>query len=187
MLISIKMKKNLERVIEFPEGFKVTVDGHMVKISKEGKDAIKRFRTKNVDIKLKDNKLIISSENATRRESRMMGTIEAHIKNMIKGFEEGGFKYSLEICSVHFPMNVKTDGNEIVIKSFLGENGERRAKIIEGVKVDIKGTNIDVSGDSIEAAGQTAANIEKATRLKGRDRRIFQDGIFITSKPGGVL
>jgi len=81
-------------------------------------------------------------------------------------------------------MNVKIVDDKIIIKSFLGETTERVAKIASGAKVDIKGSKITVSSENIESAGQTAANLEKATRLTGRDRRIFQDGIFITSKCG---
>ena len=69
-------------------------------------------------------------------------------------------------------------------KSFLGETTQRIANIVEGVNVDIKGSEITISSPDIEAAGQTATNIETATRLTGRDRRIFQDGIFITNKHG---
>jgi len=93
----------------------------------------------------------------------------------------------LEICNVHFPMNVKLDGDRVNIKSFLGETTVRVSKVLPNVKVDIKGSHITVSGSDIEATGQTAANLEKATRLIGRDRRIFQDGIFITKKPYRVI
>jgi len=84
---------------------------------------------------------------------------------------------------VHFPMNVKAEEKKIIIKSFLGETTVREAAVLDGVKVDISGNKIVVTGPDIEATGQTAANLEKATRLTGRDRRIFQDGIFITKKP----
>mgnify|MGYP000225838052 CR=1 FL=1 len=33
-----------------------------------------------------------------------------------------------------------------------------------------------------EKVGQTAANIEKATRVKGYDTRVFQDGIYLVSR-----
>ena len=139
-----------------------------------------------VSVKVADGKIVLSAKGATRRESKMIGTIWAHLKNMVKGIGED-FVYELEVCNVHFPMNVKVDGDKITIKSFLGETTERVAKILTGVKVDIKGNQITVTSDNIEAAGQTAANLEKATRLTGRDRRIFQDGIFITKKPYRVI
>jgi len=134
-------------------------------------------------MEVKGNKIILTAPNATRRESRMIGTIWAHLKNMIKGMNEE-FVYELEICNVHFPMNVKQEGDKIVIKSFLGEKTDRYAKIAEDSKVDISGNKITVTSNNIEAAGKTATNLEKATRLTGRDRRIFQDGIFLTSKNG---
>jgi len=36
-----------------------------------------------------------------------------------------------------------------------------------------------VEGIDIEHVGQTAANIELATKVKDKDRRVFADGIYI--------
>jgi len=41
-----------------------------------------------------------------------------------------------------------------------------------------------LNGPNLEDAGQTAANIERATKIKGFDPRVFQDGIYIIEKPG---
>jgi len=76
-----------------------------------------------------ERSLSISSKNATKRQSRMIGTITAHLTNMVKGVKDG-FEYKLEICNVHFPMNVKVVGSKVIIKSFLGEKTPRVAKII---------------------------------------------------------
>jgi large subunit ribosomal protein L6 len=177
------MKKDLERVIEIPEGVECVVNGKNVSIKGNGKELSKEFDIGKLSLATENNSLKISCKNSSRRESKMIGTIWAHINNMIKGLNED-FVYELEICNAHFPMNVKLDGERVIIKSFLGETKERISKVIEGVKVEIKGIKITVSSYDIEKAGQTAANLEKATRLRGRDRRIFQDGIFITKKCG---
>ena len=186
MLISIKMKKDLERIIEIPTGVEVSVKNGEIAVKKGNDELKKKFDFGKVKMKVKENNVILSAKDATRRESRMIGTIWAHLKNMIKGAGEE-FVYELEICNVHFPMNVKTQEDKVIIKSFLGEKTDRFSRILPNVKVDISGSEITVTSKDIESAGQTAANLEKATRLTGRDRRIFQDGIFITSKCGRAI
>lgn len=180
--IFIKMNKDLKREIEIPSGVEFSVNGNNFIAKVNGKEIKKEFDLRRVVASVKDGKVVLEAKDATRRESKMIGTIWAHVKNMIKGVQED-FVYELEVCNVHFPMNVKLNGNVVSVKSFLGEKMERAAKVLPNVKVDIKGSAITVSSHDIEAAGQTAANLEKATRLTGRDRRIFQDGIFITKKP----
>jgi len=180
------MRRDLERVVKLPEGVTAQVSEDTVTIKGNGKEAKRSFELNRVNLKVEGNAIKISSKAATRRQSRMIGTINAHLKNMVKGLNES-FEYKLEICNVHFPMNVKVDGNKVVIKSFLGEKTDRIAKIVPGSEVNVKGSQITVTSHEVEKAGQTAANIEKASRLTGRDRRIFQDGIFITQKPGRII
>ena len=183
LLTFIKMNKDLERIIEIPDGMEININGNIVAVRRNGKELSRVFDLHKISLLSKDGKVIIGAKGATKRESKMIGTIWAHINNMIKGLQED-YVYQLEICNVHFPMNVKIEGDSVVIKSFLGETTKRVSKILPGVKVDIAGSKISVSSPNIEAAGQTAANLESATRLTSKDRRIFQDGIFITDKCG---
>ncbi len=176
------VKIDVERLVKIPEGVGVNISGDKINIEKEGKKVERIFNIGRLKIEKAGEDIKISCKKGTKREGKMAGTIAAHIQNMIKGVCED-FVYKLEICNVHFPMTVKSEGEKMVIKSFLGESVERVAKILPGVTVDIKGNAITLSSVDRESAGQTAANIEKATRLSGRDRRVFQDGIFITEKP----
>ena len=194
------MNKDLNREIEVPEGVVVSVSGNEFTVKGNGKELVRSFDMGKIKAEVQDGKIVLVAKGATRRESKMIGTAWAHLKNMIKGVGED-FVYTLEVCNAHFPMNVTVQpaakqpvvrgfggsgvrGDVVVIKSFLGETTQRVAKILPNVNVDIKGSVITVSSYDLEAAGQTAANLEKATRLTGRDRRIFQDGIFITEKNG---
>jgi large subunit ribosomal protein L6 len=176
------MKVDMERLVEIPEGVSVVVTGNEVSVSKNGKTIKKTFDLGNVLVSVKDKNVSIAAKKSTKRELKMIGTINAHVKNMIKGSGKD-FVYELEICNVHFPMQVKVDGQSLRIKSFLGEKVDRIAKILPNVKVNVNGNKVEVTSSDVEAAGQTAANIERATKVKNRDRRIFQDGIFITHKP----
>ncbi len=39
-----------------------------------------------------------------------------------------------------------------------------------------------LSGPDIERVGQSAANIERTTKIRDYDPRVFQDGIYIVDK-----
>ena len=112
-----------------------------------------------------------------------MNTIASHIKNMIKGVQEK-FEYQLKICFSHFPINVEIKDKEAIIKNFLGEKIPRKTKIPEGVEVEVDKDIIKVRSVNKELAGQVAADFEIATKIRKRDKRVFQDGIFIINKAG---
>ncbi|MDO8517208.1 MAG: 50S ribosomal protein L6 [Nanoarchaeota archaeon] len=178
------MKRDIEEIIEIPEGIELSLNNFEIIVKSKGKESKKAFVLPNTIKIVKDNKILkLIAKNSTKRESKLIGTTVAHIENMINGMNEE-FEYKLEICNVHFPMNVKVEGNRMIIKNFLGEKVDRIAKILPGVKVEVKGNKVDITSHNREAAGQTAANVETATKVRGRDRRIFQDGIFLTEKCG---
>ena len=54
----------------------------------------------------------------------------------------------------------------------------------KGVDIKIDKAEISVSSVDKELAGQAAANFEILTKIRGRDKRIFQDGIYIINKAG---
>lgn len=175
--------KKLIEEVGFPGEISAKIEGNFLIIGK-GNENLQRKLNQNVKIKIHDNKIIFESETA-KNKKKILGALVAHVKNMIKGLDEK-FKYQLQAANVHFPMNVSVDKekNELVVKNFLGEKKDRRIKLIPGVEIRVIKDIIEIESSDIEKAGQCAANIEKGTKVKKRDRRIFQDGIFITKKPG---
>jgi large subunit ribosomal protein L6 len=80
-------------------------------------------------------------------------------------------------------MTLAVKGNNLVVNNYFGERVPRSADILPGVDVKVsKKVEVTVSGIDKEAVGQTAANIERCTTIKKRDRRVFQDGIYLLEK-----
>jgi len=179
----IKMKKLLQQIIKIPEGIEIKLEENKIFVKGKEGELKKEFNFNNLKVEKKDNEIIISHKKATKREKKLMNTLVAHIKNMIKGVIEK-FEYKLKICFSHFPISVEIKNDKAIIKNFLGEKIPRELNIFKGAEVKIKGQDITIIALDKEVVGQTAANFEKATRITGRDRRVFQDGIFITSKGG---
>lgn len=170
--------------ISVPENVKVIVDG--MKVIVEGpKGRLERdfSHAKGVQIIYDENerKVVVETYFANRRRKALVGTIASHIENMITGVTKG-YRYKLKIIYSHFPISVKVEGDKVLIENFLGEKAPRVARIHGNVTVKVEGDDIIVEGIDIEAVGQTAANIEQATKVKDKDRRVFVDGIYIYSK-----
>ncbi|MCX8146979.1 MAG: 50S ribosomal protein L6 [Candidatus Woesearchaeota archaeon] len=173
----------MKEKIEIPDGISVSIDGNTLIIKGPKGEIKRRLAYPKISIGIENNAIAISAKKATKREKKIIRAFEAHIKNMIKGAKEGHI-YRLKICAGHFPMNVSVQGNEFIVSNFLGEKVPRKLKLKEGVKVKVEGQEVIVESINKELAGQTAANIEILTKVQNRDRRIFQDGIYIINKDG---
>ncbi|MBU5537201.1 MAG: 50S ribosomal protein L6 [Candidatus Aenigmatarchaeota archaeon] len=167
------------REIAIPDDVSVEVEGNKVKVSGSRGELKREFKlTHDVKIQKQDKKLIVNSESASRKTKALVGTIVAHIRNMIVGVTEG-YVYKMRIVYSHFPMNVKVDGNKVVIQNFLGERTSRIANIVGNTQVKIEGQEITITGNDLEEVGATASNIEQSCRIVGYDRRRFSDGIYL--------
>ena len=146
------------------------------------KGELKRnFKQRAIKILKDDGNIVLEAQFPKKRDKAMLGTIKSHINNMIIGLTDG-FTYKMKIVYAHFPMTVKVNEGKVIIENFLGERHPRTAKILSDTKVQIKGDEVIVSGVNKEDVGQTMANIEQATKIKGRDPRVFQDGIYLVEK-----
>ncbi|RLG77988.1 MAG: 50S ribosomal protein L6 [Thermoprotei archaeon] len=168
--------------IPVPEGVSVEINGKEIRIKGPKGEVVRDFSfARNVRILKEDDKIVVESYFAKRKQKALTYSIAAHIQNMIDGVTKG-FRYKLKIIYSHFPVTVKVEGDKVIIENFLGEKAPRIAKIVGNVKVIVTKQDIIVEGVNIEEVGQTAANIERATKIKGLDRRVFVDGIYIYEK-----
>ena len=181
-----KAKREIKTEIEIPEGITVEIDGKMVKTKGKAGEVVKKLFNPNIKINKVENKIVIKAIKSTKRERKMVNTFSAHIKNMLQGANET-YKYKLKICSGHFPMNVSVKDNEFAVKNYFGEKIPRVMKIKEGGNIKVEGEIITVESPNKEIAGQVAADIEQLIKRTDYDIRIFQDGIWITEKPGKEL
>jgi large subunit ribosomal protein L6 len=176
------MKHHIIEKISIPEGISCHYSNNVLTCTKDSKTLKRKISIPSTEIKVHEKEIILECKKGNKNNFTGIMSNIAHIQNLFRGLQES-FIYKLESCNVHFPMTLKTEGEKIKINNFLGEKVPREAKILPGVEVKIEGPKITVSSNDREAAGQTAANLERATKLKGRDKRIFQDGIYITEKP----
>jgi large subunit ribosomal protein L6 len=177
------MKREIFQTIEIPEGIEIKLNGNIINVKGPKGEDKKNLNLGDLEIKLEGNLLVIGCKKATKKEKKTINTMRAHIRNIIEGVSRK-FEYKLKICYSHFPITAEVRGNEIIIKNFLGEKSNRKSKIINGADVKIDKEMVTITSINREVAGQTAANIETATKVRKRDRRVFQDGIFMITKAG---
>ena len=173
----------IEHIVTIPEGVSATISEDGVVTVTGPKGSLNRtFQSSYIQLFQEGSGLVVRVDVPRRKQRAMAGTWNAHLNNMVKGVTDG-FTYNLKAFYSHFPMTLAVNGNTFTVNNYFGERVPRTAEILQNV--DVKVTNkveITVSGIDKESVGQTAANIERCTTVKKRDRRVFQDGIYLLSK-----
>lgn len=173
------------RSIEIPEEVDVKVEGRVVMVKGEKGTLTRDFSHAPVSVQLEEDVIKIRANWPRKREVALVGTICSHIQNMMIGVTKG-FTYKLKIVFSHFPISVKVREKTVTIENFTGERSPRIAKIMGDAKVMPKGDDVTVQGINIEDVSQTAANIERATKIKKKDPRVFLDGIYTYERHEGM-
>lgn len=182
----MNMRIDITEQIEMPAGLSASLADGILSIKGPKGELKRKIASPTVHVKVEGQRILVSCVDGTKREKCAVFTAVAHVKNMVKGVQ-APYVYELKICSGHFPMNVELKGNVLSVKNFLGEKVPRTLKIKDGVKVAVAGDRISVESIDIELAGVVASDIEHICRITDRDRRIFQDGIYITKKCGEAV
>ena len=183
-VIPMTTETKLKETITTPAGVEATLENSILTIKGEKGSLSRAFDHPRVHLTLKGNVItLLCVQSAKRKDKALLGTFQAHINNMIKGVTNG-FEYTMKTVFSHFPIKNSVESNYFLIQNFLGERSPRKARILEGVTVDVKDDIVVVSGADKENVGQTVANIERASKVKRRDIRVFQDGVYLISKGG---
>ncbi len=158
--------------MKIPENVNVEIDGLIVKVKGPKGETQRQFKAIGLEIKKEGDEIKVITDDIA-----LKGTVESVINNLFKGVTEG-FTKKFKMLYAHFPFTIEVRGKDVIIKNFLGERSERKTKIFGDVKVSVKGQILEVTGVNKEEVGQTAANIKQVLKIRNKDDRIFQDGIY---------
>jgi large subunit ribosomal protein L6 len=175
----------VSRTVQTPDEVTINVVGKTVNV-KGAKGSLSRdFSYASVAIEGEGKNVRISAKWPRKKEAALVGTIYSHINNMITGVTKG-YTYKMKIVFSHFPISVKLQDKSVLIENFTGERRPRKIKILGDVKVKIEPEDIILQGINLEQVSQTAANIEQMTKVRGKDPRVFLDGIYTYERNEGM-
>lgn len=176
----------IDEELEIPKGIVCKINEKKV-ISVKGKlgEITKDFgHAKKIDIQIEGNKVLLHADFPRKNTVALTFTLKNILNNMFLGVEKG-YEYRMKIVYSHFPITLEPPkkGSDVIhIKNFLGERAPRITHSIGDVKITANKEEVIVSGLDKELVGQTCANIQKRCRIKNKDKRVFQDGIYVYEK-----
>ena len=130
--------KGLSIDVKLPENVTAQLDGGILILTGPTGNVKRNFLDKNVAIEYKEGTITLKASRFNKVNKKLVKSYVAHIKNMIKG-SLAGHKYTLKVCSGHFPMNVSVRNGQLIVKNFLGEKVPRTLKQKPGAEVKVEG------------------------------------------------
>lgn len=177
-----KVKNEIkENIVEIPSGITVKLDNDNIILEKGSVKQIVPYNHVYVSVENKGSSVILKPNSKKKPFISVSNTLRKIINNAIAGFDKE-YVCKMQIVYSHFPMTAKVDGKRFIITNFYGEKKPRVVNVVDGVKIDISGKEVTISGIDKQKVGQVAGNIESIARLKKKDYRVFDDGIYIVEK-----
>jgi large subunit ribosomal protein L6 len=168
--------------VPLPAGVKVKAVGKVLTAEGPRGKSQRRFPLSAIALSSKDGEARLVLTLPERRETHaLLLSWERHVANMAAGVTVG-FEAKAKVVAAHFPMKVYSKDNWVIIENFLGEKHPRKSPLVGSTKVEVKGDELVFTGNDIEEVGQSVANLERATHIRNYDPRVFQDGIYVTTK-----
>ena len=165
-----------KKPIDIPAGVKVTIaDGNIVV---EGKEKLSMALPPHVVAEVKDNQVLVSAADESRKANAMHGLARSLIQNMVIGVSQG-FRKELQIVGIGYKAAVA--GNKLNMS--LGYSHPIEFQIPAGIKVTVTPENkITVEGCDKQLVGETAAQIRRFRKpepYKGKGIRYVDERIVL--------
>lgn len=175
----------LDHAIEIPEGVKVSLQEETLLVDGKLGRAEKSFTKIPVHLRVEEGRVKLKAVGARKKDYAILNTARSIVRNLCEGVQDG-YTVKLKVVYAHFPITIKTKGDTMLIENFQGERAARTAKIVGDSKVTPKGEDVIVTGHVLTDVTQTAANLQQSTRIKGKDHRVFLDGVYVYEKKKGI-
>lgn len=143
--------------IDVPEGVTVKIKGNEIEINGPKGTLSLKFRPE-IEVKTKDNQLIVSRKNEEILSRSLHGLTRTLIANLIEGVTIG-FSKTLKLVGIGYRATL--EGENLVL--FLGFSHSVKINPPQGIKFEVEGNDtIKVSGTDKILVGQTTAKIRAA-------------------------
>ncbi len=166
--------------IEIPAGVTVEIKGNEISTKGSLGSNSRKFNDALLKITKDGNKITIKGiENKVLAHKAGMAVISMakEINNDMDGVNKH-YESNMQTVFAHFPITVEIKGDMVLVKNLIGERAARTAKIVGTTKVEIKGQNLRIYGTSKNDVSQTCANLRKCCKIREKDGRVFQDGVY---------
>ena len=165
-----------KKPIDIPSGVKVTIaDGNIVV---EGKEKLSMALPPHVCAEVKENQVLVSAADESRKANAMHGLARSLIQNMVIGVSQG-FRKELQIVGIGYKAAVA--GSTLNLS--LGYSHPIAFAIPAGIKVTVTPENkITVEGCDKQLVGETAAQIRRFRKpepYKGKGIRYVDERIVL--------
>jgi large subunit ribosomal protein L6 len=167
-------------MLEIPNGINVDVKDNLITISGSLGKNKRVYNDKLMNVLIKDNQIHIEctkNKKLAKVANNTVNTLLKELKNDMDGVNKH-FEIKMLAVFAHFPITIEVKNNTIIIKNILGARAAIYTEIVGDTKIEIKGQNVRIYGTNKEDVSQTAANIRMACKVRKRDERVFQDGVY---------